>query len=127
MEFPTIDRRGDSPVPLCEMGSLGGNQMALVNVMEKFVDEKLEQMLNGENCCKCTRCLEDMKAIALNKLPAKYVSSHNGELFTKLSTSLRQSSVDINVAVANAIECVANHPSHDGIITEEPSVEKAAI
>lgn len=101
--------------------------MALVNVMEKLVDEKLEQMLSGEHCCKCSRCLEDMKAIALNKLPAKYVSSHNGELFTKLATSLRQSSVDINVAVANAIDCVSSHPSHEGVITEESSTEKAAI
>lgn len=93
--------------------------MALVNVMEKIVDEKLEQMLAGEHCCKCARCLEDMKAIALNKLPAKYVSSHNGELFTKLASTVRQSSVDINVAVANAIDCVTSHPSHEGIIEEE--------
>lgn len=87
--------------------------MALVNVMEKIVDEKLQQMLASENCCKCERCVEDMKAIALNKLPAKYVSSNNGELFTKLAATARQNSVDINIAVSNAIECVASHPSHE--------------
>ncbi len=101
--------------------------MALVNVMEKFVDEKLMQMLAGEKCCKCTRCIEDMKAIALNKLPAKYASSHNGELFTKLASSVRQSSVDINIAVANAIDCVMSHPSHEGIIEEELHSENAAV
>ena len=81
--------------------------------MEKVVDDRLEEMLRSENCCKCERCLEDMKAIALNKLPAKYVSTHNGELFTKLDSTLRQKVVDINVAVSNAIACVSKNPTHD--------------
>lgn len=86
--------------------------MALVNVMEKLVQDKLEEMLKYENCCKCDRCIEDMTAKALNKLPAKYVSTHNGELFSKLDTTIRQKSVDINVAVAEAIECISKNPSH---------------
>lgn len=86
--------------------------MALVNVIEKIVDEKLEEMLQNESCCKCERCLEDMKAIALNKLPARYVSTHNGELFTKLDATARQISVDLNVAVSYAIDCVSGRPSH---------------
>ena len=86
--------------------------MALVNVMEKLVQDKLEEMLKHENCCKCDRCIEDMTAKALNKLPAKYVSTHNGELFSKLDTTIRQKSVDINVAVAEAIECISKNPSH---------------
>ena len=89
-----------------------GMDMALVNVMEKVVDDKLDEMLKTENCCQCDRCLEDMKAIALNKLPAKYVSTHNGELFSKLDSTLRQNIVDINVAVSNAIACVSKKPSH---------------
>lgn len=86
--------------------------MALVNMMERFVDEKLDAMLANENCCKCERCLEDMKAIALNKLPAKYVSTHNGELFSKLDSTIRQNCVDLNIAVAAAIEAVSKNPSH---------------
>lgn len=93
--------------------------MALINVMEEIVDEKISAMIASEKCCKCKRCLEDMKAYALNKLPAKYVSSYNGELFTKLASVARQNSVDINVAVANAIDCVSSHPSHEGIIEDE--------
>ncbi|MCH5206903.1 MAG: late competence development ComFB family protein [Oscillospiraceae bacterium] len=87
--------------------------MALVNVMVEIVEERLELMLQTENCCKCERCLEDMKAIALNKLPAKYVSTGNGELFTKLNSTARQNTVDINVAVSSAIEFVSEHPLHE--------------
>ncbi|MGN1340371.1 MAG: late competence development ComFB family protein [Oscillospiraceae bacterium] len=86
--------------------------MALVNVMENLVKEKLEEMLQHENCCKCDRCLEDMTAKALNRLPAKYVSTHNGQLFSKLDSTLRQNTVDINIAVAEAIDCISKNPSH---------------
>lgn len=86
--------------------------MALINMMETFVDEKLVDMLKNETCCKCERCMEDMKAIALNKLPARYVSTHNGELFSKLDSTIRQNSTDIMVAVSYAIECVSTRPSH---------------
>lgn len=86
--------------------------MALVNIMEQLVNDKLEEMLKGEKCCKCDRCIEDMTAKALNKLPAKYVSTHNGELFSKLDSAVRQNSVDINVAVAEAIACISKNPSH---------------
>ena len=87
--------------------------MALVNVMEKIVDEKLVEMLKNEDCCKCEKCVEDMKCFALNKLPAKYVSSRNGELFSKLDATARQLSVDLNIAVSSAIDCVATRPAHD--------------
>lgn len=86
--------------------------MALINVMEKLVDDKLAEMLKGENCCKCEQCLEDMKAKALNQLPPKYVSSQRGALFSKLDAVSRQNSVSLNVAVANAIACISAHPSH---------------
>ena len=86
--------------------------MALVNIMESIVADKLEEMLKNENCCKCGRCIEDMTALALNKLPAKYVSTHNGELFTKLNSLVRQNGVDINIAVAEAVYCVSKRPSH---------------
>lgn len=86
--------------------------MSIINVMEVFVGERLDDMLKTENCCKCERCIDDMKAIALNKLPSKYVSSHNGELFSKLDTMIRQNAVDINIAIAAAIDAVSKRPSH---------------
>lgn len=87
-------------------------EMALINVMEDIVKDKLNEMLKVENCCKCDRCIEDMTALALNKLPARYVSTHNGELFSKLNSLVRQNSVDLNIAVAEAIACVSKKPSH---------------
>lgn len=87
--------------------------MGIINIMENFVDEKINSMLKDEtDICQCERCLDDMKAIALNRLPSKYVSTHNGELFSKLDAMMRQNSVDIDIAATEAIHLVAKRPSH---------------
>lgn len=88
--------------------------MALVNVMEQLVDHKIHDVLPNYDCCFCDECVDDIKALALNKLPAKYVSSSKGELFTRIdSTMVKQHSVDIDVAVLAAIEFVCSHPRHN--------------
>lgn len=87
--------------------------MPIVNMMEKFVEDKLNAMLENNNeCCKCEHCMDDMKAMALNMLPAKYVSTHNGELYTKVDATIYQNAVDINFAVASAIERTSKSPRH---------------
>ena len=86
--------------------------MALVNVMEKLVQEKLEEMLKIENCCKCDRCVEDMTAKALNKLPAKYVSTHNGDHISNQQTTHRQNTDQINDTQAQPHQKNTNTPSH---------------
>ena len=88
--------------------------MALINVMEQLVSMKIQEMLPGYNCCTCDECVDDIKALALNKLPPKYVNSNKGELFSRLdSIMIKQHNVDLNVAVIAAIEFVCNHPRHE--------------
>lgn len=90
--------------------------MALVNTMEEIVMMKIDALLEeiDGNCCTCEKCREDMACIALNSLPAKYVSTAKGKLFSKLSqTKGKQNTVDVNVACLNAIEYVKAHPQHD--------------
>jgi competence protein ComFB len=85
--------------------------MALVNIMEKIIDMKLESYLPNSGCCDCEMCINDIKCLALNKLPSKYVNTHMGELFTRVDqTMLRQNSVDVDFAVINSIEFVKEKP-----------------
>ena len=87
--------------------------MPIVNVMEQLVDAKLDELLPKSSCCKCQKCTDDIKAIALNRLPAKYVSTDLGELFTRVNSAMeQQNSLDINFAVYSAIEFVSTHPHH---------------
>ena len=88
--------------------------MPIVNVMEEMVRNKLNERLEKTDCCKCEKCVDDMMAIALNRLPSKYVSTPRGELFSRVGSSLeKQNSLDIEFAVVSAIEFVSNHPRHD--------------
>lgn len=87
--------------------------MSIVNVMEVFVEQKMEEILPTTDCCSCDKCLDDIRAMALNKLPPKYVSTDKGKLFSKLnSLKEQQNGVDINVAVLNAIDFVTSNPRH---------------
>lgn len=88
--------------------------MGLVNTMEEVVDLKIKELLPLTECCNCEHCIEDIKCLSLNALPSKYVSTAKGELFSKLSQAMiKQHSIDVNIAVINAIEFVKTHPKHN--------------
>ena len=88
--------------------------MAFINMMEKLVDIRMEERfkVDSENC-KCAQCQEDIKCIALNNLPPKYVSTSKGELFSKIDQQMvRQNVLDIDMAVISAMEFVKKNPRH---------------
>lgn len=88
--------------------------MSIVNVMEEVVDQRVKVLTKDADYCTCDQCLEDMMCLALNSLPAKYVSTSKGKLFSKLSaTMISQHMIDVNIACVNAIEFVKERPRHD--------------
>lgn len=86
--------------------------MAVVNIMEKIAEEKLDLQLQSSDCCKCSDCHQDMLAYALNIIPPKYVNSAKGELFGRIDSAKLQNSVDIDIAIAKAISVVSASPKH---------------
>ena len=93
--------------------------MAIFNIMEMVVDNKMDTYIPKSGCCDCEQCLEDVKCLALNKLLPKYVNTPKGELFSRVDQVMqRQNSVDVDFAVMNAIDFVKEHPRHE-IKTEE--------
>lgn len=89
---PTLDEpspcvEGEIPVPL-DAQTLGSpsnldsvehdqdfppDHARFLNVMQLLVEEKLEHYVNLFHLCSCPRCLADTKALALSRLPSKYV------------------------------------------------------
>ena len=86
--------------------------MALVNIMEVLVRQKLDEMLETSDCCKCETCYLDILAIALNYCKPRYVNTFQGELLVKINSTERQSSVDLDIAILKAIEIVKQNPHH---------------
>ena len=85
----------------------------LKNYMEELVVKKTEDILKLMSICKCEKCKLDIMALALNDLPAKYVVTDMGELFSKLRELEQQFEVDVEMAIIKAAIFVGKNPKHN--------------
>ena len=83
------------------------------NYMEVCVDDMLMPVLKGINSCTCETCRFDIRAIALNSLPPKYVVTRKGHLYTKVYALQQQFDVDIIAAITKAAVIVGRSPRHN--------------
>jgi len=85
----------------------------LVNVIEIMVPEILDEVLRvNKNLCGCERCRLDLAAIVLNKLPASYVVTLEGEIRLRTNALRQQFRADIFKTIVEAAEIVTGHPHH---------------
>jgi len=87
----------------------------LKNYNEKIIDYLIDKIFDEYNdICKCEKCILDVKAIALNSMPPKYVVTNKGELYTKLNIEFNnQQIIDATKAITQAIELVMCNPQHE--------------
>lgn len=85
--------------------------MVLVNVMEEMVVSKLDTTLMRFNCCKCNKCKKDIAAIALNRLPAKYIVIDENDTAKRKEAEDKYAS-DVTGALVQAILAVKKEPRH---------------
>lgn len=87
--------------------------MSYKNYMEDAVIEELTTLLEqSRDICKCEMCREDIVAYALNRLPAKYVATELGNIYTHLNQLKAQSRADIIVQLMEAAKVVKAKPRH---------------
>ena len=81
--------------------------------MEEIVDKLAPEVLDTyENICKCPKCVNDIKALTLNKLPPRYVVCEKGLLYTKANEMFIQFKTDIIKELTLSIEVVSKNPNH---------------
>ena len=61
------------------------------NLMEDFVMQNLDVVLEGAGCCTCDACRSDVAAWTLNNLKPHYVATRQGRLMVKLQSYELQS------------------------------------
>ena len=83
------------------------------NVMEDLVDFRLDSLIKSMGMCDCPVCKADVRAIALNNLPPRYVVSLSGEIFVHVNSVRSQSQTDIIQAITAAIMQVKKFPRHN--------------
>jgi len=97
------------------VNDLGGDSvLELHNLMEKIVDQRLEEVLAKDQSgyCRCSQCRLDVTALALNSLPPRYVVSERGEAYAKANNLEIQLFVDVVAAIARALQVVHQKPRH---------------
>lgn len=84
----------------------------LNNVTEEVVLKMISELLQRDefsDISKTEKDLLDMAAYALNRLPAKYVTSSKGKVFSMTEELEQQYSVDIISVVIQAIKVVSKN------------------
>lgn len=84
------------------------------NYMEVIVDTFLPSVLNQyKDICKCERCIDDIKAFALNRLKPLYFVSDKGSIYSKLNELQIQFRTDVTQELVKAIDAVSKNNHHD--------------
>lgn len=87
-------------------------QPGYINVMQVLVEEKAPKLVRMTGMCDCKRCLEDVKALALNNLPPKYVVLDQGDRVPKLTFYEGKYNSDITAQILKACGKVTERPHH---------------
>lgn len=87
-------------------------RLGYINVMQVLVEEKAPKYIRMFGLCDCKRCLEDVKALALNHLPPKYVVMAENEMIPKLTFYEGKYNSDITAQLLHACHKVAERPHH---------------
>jgi competence protein ComFB len=90
------------------------NALELHNLMEKIVEQRLEEILakDQSGLCRCSQCRLDVTALALNNLPSRYVVTERGEAYSKANSLEIQLYVDVLAALTRALQAVNRKPRH---------------
>jgi competence protein ComFB len=81
------------------------------NKVEEHVIEAYESLkVHFPAFCGCEVCKADVLVFALNRLPARYVSTLEGTVITELSLDRQQNRATIEVAVMDGLRRVAQSP-----------------
>lgn len=85
----------------------------LVNVMERLVTEKVEHYAKMFHLCCCPRCLADSTALALSRLPAKYVVLSDSAYRPMMSFLEAKFDSMVTAQIIYACKQVLESPRHD--------------
>lgn len=83
-----------------------------LNIMEILVDERMERYVKMFGLCNCSRCLADVRALALTRLPAKYLVMPAQEAPPRVSLYRARYETDVIAQVIMACKTVMEKPRH---------------
>lgn len=111
-EPPVPASAADEPAPSTGQPATQPD-ISYVNVMQALVEEKADKYIKMFGLCDCPRCVTDVKALALNNLPPKYVVMPQGEVIPRISVYEGRYSAAVTMQILRACKTVMENPRHD--------------
>ncbi len=110
---PVPDEDGTFPnAETARAAAQSAPEMEYCNVTEKLVDEKALKYIRMFDICTCPRCVADVKALALTKLPPRYIVMSKSDLVPMLSFYEEKMDTEITTQLITACRTVQAHPRH---------------
>jgi len=90
------------------------SNLMLRNLVEEHVVERYKALsVHFPQFCGCDTCRADVLVFALNRLPAKYVASTEGQVVTEFNLDRDQMRATIDVTMMDGFRKVASAPRCD--------------
>jgi len=83
---------------------------AIINIMERLINDKIDIAIEKFRCCTCEKCRQDITAMALNKLHPKYIVAEPELLAEGLED--KEANTQVTTALVQAILKVKANPKH---------------
>ncbi|NLU23563.1 MAG: late competence development ComFB family protein [Clostridiales bacterium] len=82
------------------------------NITQALVEEKALKYMKLFDMCRCPRCMADVKALALTRLPPRYIVMPKANLVPMLSFYEEKMDADLTTQLISACQMVQEHPRH---------------
>lgn len=109
---PVPEPREEPAAPFAPRETRLPDGAVCINVMELLVDERLERYVHMFGLCTCPRCLADVRALALTRLPPKYVVLPDTAATPMLSLYRAKFESQVIAQVIQACKTVMESPRH---------------
>lgn len=86
--------------------------LELINLIEDVVSHTIDDVKKYHDFCTCPQCRLDISAIALNKIPPRYVVSSRGASYGRAEMLAMQKELDVLALVLEAVRLVQKSPRH---------------
>ena len=87
-------------------------EFILRNYWEDKVVERARTMIGKMEMCTCDKCLFDVAALVLNKLPPQYVTTHKGSLMMQIPATTAKMELELTVLLSRSAKMVKDKPMH---------------
>ncbi|MCI8334614.1 MAG: late competence development ComFB family protein [Lachnospiraceae bacterium] len=110
---PKLPEPKEAPAPQPQTPAEPEPDYAMVNVMERIVEDKIIYFMKQFEVCTCDRCKTDTIALTLNGLPAKYMVMDKAAIDPMVSFLTGRLISQITVEAVKACTQVKEHPRHE--------------